>query len=85
MSKASNTSTNRFWRVDGYDSTRLMFEKVLPLGYLSEGEMISLLQRLASKHLDEAEIVAASLRRNSKGYAPLLEPDKWTMPGTWRC
>lgn len=74
MSKASINSPKRFWKIEGYDSTRLLFQNVLPLGYLSEGQMMSLLQRLASKHLTEDEIVAASQRPNSKGYAPLLEP-----------
>jgi hypothetical protein len=46
---------------------------VLPLGSLSEGEMTSLLQRLAAQHLTSDEIVNASLRRNAKSYAPLLE------------
>jgi hypothetical protein len=81
MSKASVTSSKRFWRIEGYDSTELLFKKVLPMGYLSKGQITSLLQRLASKYLDEDQIVAASLRPNSKGYAPLLEPNTDYHPG----
>lgn len=83
MSKASGTSTRRFWKIEGYDSTRLIFKmkKVLPVGCLTVKQMTSLLQRLASKHLDEDEIVASSIRRNCKGYAPLLECQLSSGPG----
>ena len=55
-----------------------MYERTLPLGYLSESEMIQLLQRLSCKHLDLDEIVNASLRKNAKHYASNLEHDKET-------
>jgi hypothetical protein len=64
--------TGKHWEIEGYDGTRLIFAKSIPLGYLSEGEMITLLQRLVSRHLTPGEIVAGSLRRNAAGYAPLL-------------
>ncbi len=74
MPKACINSENQCWKIEGYDGTKQLFTKELPLGSLSEGQMISLLQRLVSKHLNEDEIVAASLRRNSKIKASHLEP-----------
>jgi hypothetical protein len=63
----------RFWRIEGYDGTRLFFRKILAFGSLSEPEMITLLKRLASRHLTDDEIIAASIRSNARGYAPHLE------------
>ncbi len=63
----------RFWRIEGYDSCVTVFQKTLPFGKLSEAQMVALLQRLAAKHLSDNEIVAASLRPNASGYAPLLD------------
>lgn len=74
MSKACINSEKRCWKIEGYNGSQQLFMKELPLNSLSEGQMVSLLQRLVSKHLNEDEIVAASLRRNSKKYAPHLEP-----------
>jgi hypothetical protein len=70
----------KVWKIVGYDGTKKFFERVLPLGSLSEGEMTSLLQRLAAQHLTSDEIVNASLRRNAKSYAPLLEPQQEARP-----
>ena len=66
-------SGRKVWWIRGYDSMNIIFERSLPLGLLTEKELVRLLQRLVSRHLDEDEVVAASLRRNAKGYAHLLE------------
>jgi hypothetical protein len=68
------SKTKKFWKIVGYDSTQKIFEKTLPLSSLSEDQMTQLLQRLAARTLTADEIVRASLRPNSKEYAPLLEP-----------
>jgi hypothetical protein len=62
------------WKIEGYDGAQGIFEA--EVAALSDGEMVGLLQRLASRHLTCAEVVAASLRRDSLGYAALLEPQK---------
>ena len=64
----------RFWSIRGYDSTETIYERVVPFGCLSERQVIALLQRLASRHLDEDEVTDSSLKRNSKAYRALLEP-----------
>lgn len=73
-------SGDKFWKIVGYDSTRKTFERVLPLGLLSESEMTTLLQRLAAASLTPDEIVRASLRTNAKEYAPLLEAQQEGKP-----
>jgi len=67
-------SLPRFWKIEGYDSTKKIFEETLALSVTSEDQITALLQRLVCTHLTAAEIVAASIRRNSIGYAPFLEP-----------
>jgi hypothetical protein len=57
---------------------------VLPLSWLSEGEMTTLLQRLAAASLTPDQIIYASLRKNSKSYIPLLEPQQESGPAARR-
>jgi hypothetical protein len=65
------------WVIQGYKSTQKTYETELPLGSLTEGEMVVLLQRLACRHLSEDDIVDASVRKSSKRHNPVpLEIDK---------
>jgi hypothetical protein len=61
------------WKIAGYDGAKTVFEQSIPEGSLSEPEMETLLQRLAARHLNDGEVVAASLRKNSAGYRTDLE------------
>ena len=61
------------WKIRGYDDLEPIFERTIAGGSLSEQEMTTLLQRLASRHLSDDEVVSASLRRNASGYLPHLE------------
>ena len=61
------------WRIEGYDSIELIFERDVP-GNLSESEVLAMLQRLAARHLSPDEIVSASLRRGAKNRSELLDP-----------
>lgn len=63
----------RSWVIVGYDSTKQVFERRLPEGSLSEAEVITMLERLAARHLVDDEVVSASLRKNAVGYRPDLE------------
>jgi hypothetical protein len=65
--------SKRQWEIVGYDSATEVFRTALPEGSLSTTEMRTLLQRLASRHLSENEVVMASLRKNASEYAPFLE------------
>jgi hypothetical protein len=68
------TLAGRAWIVEGYENNKKVYETVLPM--LSEPEVIALLQRLQSRHLNADEIVSSSMRKNSKGYASHLEINK---------
>jgi hypothetical protein len=54
-----------FWRIEGYERFDRFFEIRLP-GHMTEEEIVTIIQRLACKHLSEAEIVAASLRKSTR-------------------
>ena len=60
------------WKITGYDSSTPIYEGEAP-SILTEDEIATMLQRLAARHLSPGEVVAASLRKNLRGYAPLLE------------
>ena len=61
------------WRICGYDGIEPLFERTIAAGSMTNQEMTTLLQRLASRHLSDDEIVSASMRTNANGYAPHLE------------
>ena len=63
----------RSWKIEGREGAELFWEQELP-GSLGEKRIIELLQRLASRHLTEDEIVSCSLPQKSSCYRPLLEP-----------
>lgn len=62
-------------RIEGYDGEQLIWSGSVPL-QLGVGGIELLLQRLAASHLDQDDIVAASLKRNNHRYAPHLEVQK---------
>lgn len=62
------------WLISGFESTESVYKHRIPLGFLSEAEVLLLLQRLASRHLSPDEVVSSSLREDAPGYTPLLEP-----------
>ncbi len=57
----------RKYKIMGFDSTTLIYERTLPLHFLSEHQMEQLLIRLAARHLSPDEIVQASFKKNIKG------------------
>jgi len=62
----------KVWKIRGWDGDKLIFEREVA-GNLSEPEVSTMLQRLACRHLSDAEIIRASLRKNDPDYAGLLE------------
>ena len=67
-----NVRTNMKWIIRRYDSDDERIIAELP-GHFGEKEIAILLQRLVCMHLDENEVIAASLRRGAKGRSPLLD------------
>ena len=62
----------KIWQIRGFDGANQIFEGEMP-GQMTESEISTTLQRLAARHLSEAEIVSASLRKRAPSYVPLLE------------
>ena len=60
------------WKIEGYERDKLVFEKKLPGGY-TQGEIKTLLQRLACRDLSPDEIFSSSTRRAKK--SGLLAPN----------
>ena len=57
-----------YWEIRG----PVEFITTMP-GSMHPSEIVRVLQRLAARHLSQEEVVAASLRKNFRGYAPHLE------------
>jgi hypothetical protein len=66
----------RVWRIQGYDSSTLIFEERFPVNQLSSAQVIELLRALASRHLTSSEIVGAYARRGTRIANDLLEVHK---------
>lgn len=64
----------RYWKIEGYNSTELTFERIIPAHWASEKCITELLCRLTSKHLSETEIIEASLNRHYRDGNVHLEP-----------
>ncbi len=59
--------TKLYWLIRGYDSTKLIFERIVDLGQITENQMAHLLQALVSKaSLSHYEIVGAYAKRGTK-------------------
>ena len=52
---------SQFWKITGFDGSRTVYERQIPLESLSKAEMIGLLRLLAATHLDEREVVSSAL------------------------
>lgn len=76
----------RFWRIEGYDSTTLIYEGRRPLGNYSEERMEQLLRTLTAKAgLEMEDIIDSFSKRNAKGHLPLLEVQRSGPPFTLMC
>jgi len=67
-------ATEKFWRIVGYDSTTEIFQRLVPVGRLSQNQMKEALRVLAAKGgLTYEEIVDCHMKKNAKGHRTLLE------------
>lgn len=59
--------TKLYWLIRGYDSSTLIFERIVDLGQITESQMTHLLQALVSKAgLSYYQIVGAYAKRGTK-------------------
>ena len=63
----------RIWKITGYLGDKSIYERVVRRGALSQKAMVTLLQRLASRHLSEDEVVSSSLKKDDRDYCSALE------------
>ncbi len=61
------------WKITGYLGDKSIYERVVRRGALSQKAMVTLLQRLASRHLSEDEVVSSSLKKDDRDYCSALE------------
>ena len=61
------------WKITGYLGDKSIYERVVRKGALSQKAMFALLQRLASRHLSEDEVVSSSLKKDDRDYCSALE------------
>lgn len=54
-------SEKRFWVIQGYESLKLIFRHVAPFGSFRARQIESVMQQLAARHLEPAEIIAGHL------------------------
>ena len=71
------------WEIKGYDSSKEIFADEVP-GSMSVDEVSAILERLVCRDLTPHDIVSASVRKNYKRYAALLEVniDRFAEKGT---
>jgi hypothetical protein len=68
MKSEQATMPTKVWKIRGFDAATLTFEASIPEGSLSEKEVVTMLQRLAARHLTDGEVVSGSLRHGMAGY-----------------
>jgi hypothetical protein len=67
-------AAKKYWRIVGYDSTTQIFEKLIPLGTLSQKQMTEALRVLAARAgLTFDEILDCHTKKNAKAYRAHLE------------
>ena len=75
------SSSVKHWKIQGVDGLKVFYEAIIPFRHVTEKQVEVMLQRLASRHLTPAEIIACSTRRNSEGHRDLLVVKNETKPG----
>ncbi len=63
--------SERNWTIAGYDNGVMVFSEVVSVDSIAESDVKALLQRLASRHWSEQQVVLASLSSDHR--EPLLE------------
>ena len=61
------------WKITGYLGDKSIYERVVRKGALPQKAMVALLQRLASRHLSEDEVVSSSLKQDDHDYCSALQ------------
>lgn len=66
--------TKKYWKIRGYDSSKVIFEKIVPFNSLTQNKMKEVLRTLAAQAgLNFDEIVECHFKTNSIGFRQLLD------------
>jgi hypothetical protein len=76
----------KFWKIEGYDGAKRIFEKEVRFGYFSENQIRCLLKAMASKTgLELDEMIGAYASKNAKISNALLEVHRDQSNSTYSC
>jgi hypothetical protein len=67
------TEPTRCWRIRGYNSTKEIFDQMIPIGQITENKVKELLRALASRDLSAREIIGAYAKRRTRLFTGLLD------------
>ena len=69
----------RYWKIQGWDSTKKLFEFKVKLGQITENGMNDLLRALTAKYaLDDSEIISSYAKKRTKIHSNYLEVQRLT-------
>jgi len=64
----------KYWKIQGWDSTNLLFEYKVKLGQITEKNMKLLLKTLTAKYsLSDQEIISCYAKKRTKIYSNYLD------------
>ena len=77
----------KYWKILGYESTDEINEFKIPIGQITENKLCEFLRVLVLKHssLSNGELIGGFLKKNAKGYNPLLEVHKDVQNKMYMC
>lgn len=76
----------KYWRIKGYDSLNLIFEKTIPVGCITSSQLMELLKCLAAKEgLSYNEIIGGYVKRKTRLANVHLDVHKETMYPAYMC
>lgn len=67
------TEPKRCWRICGYDSTKEIFDQIVPIGQITESNVKEILRALAAKDLSAREVIGAYAKRGTQLFNGLLD------------
>ena len=72
----ARTKTKRFWLIQGFDGTKMFYEKKIEAVQIAQEQMKALLKALAAKHLTHDEIVGAHAAKGASRILDFIFPSR---------
>ncbi|WP_102784427.1 hypothetical protein [Thalassospira sp. GB04J01] len=67
------SKVKKYLKITGYESLSIIYEREILAGTIGDKKLEELLRCLASKYLEEDEVVESLLKKNSRGKRDLLD------------